>query len=120
MNNTGDLGSLLSSILSDPSAMDQVLHTAEALGFDAAAGGSSPSPPPDDSAPDEGADITGILLRMLPLISTLGNEDDSTRLLSALRPFLSKEKAKRVDEAKKLLTLLRVLSALRDTFGKEQ
>lgn len=118
----GQLGSLLGPILSDPAAMEELSAAAAQLGLGdllAGAGGTpqqetshahSPTEEHDsDSAP---ADIGAILGQVLPLIGA-GGQDDNTRLLSALRPFLHGSRAKRLEDAERMVKLLGVMSALR-------
>ncbi len=55
------------------------------------------------------------LTRFLPLIQNMNKEDESTALLKALRPFLSGEKCKRLDEAAKMLKVMRIIPKLKGT-----
>lgn len=67
----------------------------------------SPSP--------ENTEIMGKLVKFLPLLKGMNKEDDSTRLLQSLRPFLSEHKRKRLDEAAKMIKVIRLLPMLRGT-----
>ena len=73
-------------------------------------------PPKPQSADGGGlgmaAELLPTLAKLTPAISALGGDDETTRLLNALRPFVSEEKGHKIDEAKKLLSLLRVIKLL--------
>ena len=64
----------------------------------------------DAKSSDSGIDIEGFM-KMAGILSELGNEDDRSRLLHALKPFLSAEKQGKVDSAVKLLRLARMAEA---------
>ncbi len=53
--------------------------------------------------------------RIAPLLSQVNREDDSTRLLHALRPLLSPPRQKKLDEAVKILQMMRLLPLLKDS-----
>ncbi len=55
-----------------------------------------------------------MLARLAPLLSGLKNEDENTRLLNSLRPFLSGDREKRLDEAIRMLRMLKVMPLLKD------
>ena len=58
-------------------------------------------------------DLLPMLLKVAPLISSLQQETDGTRLLHALRPLLSPSRQKRLDEAIRMLQLMRILPFLK-------
>lgn len=62
-----------------------------------------------------GSDLIGMLAKMGPIFSALRQEDDSTRLLHALRPMLRPARQKKLDEALKLLHLMRALPLLKQS-----
>lgn len=64
-------------------------------------------------AAPEGGDLTQAILRMAPLLGSLREETDSTRLLHALRPLLSPSRRQRLDQAVRLMQLMRVLPLLK-------
>lgn len=63
--------------------------------------------------------ITPEMLQMIshvgPLLSQVNREDDSTRLLQALRPLLGATRQKKLDEAIKILQMMRLLPLLKDS-----
>jgi len=54
-------------------------------------------------------------MKVAPLLPAIGQEVDNTRLLHALRPLLGPERQKKLDEAIKLLQLMRVLPLLKSS-----
>ncbi|MGN0455652.1 MAG: hypothetical protein ACI4F2_02220 [Acutalibacteraceae bacterium] len=104
-----DFSDQISKILSDPQAMEQIRSMAGMLG-----GESKPqnSPEPVQAASSGNImppEILNAVSRIMPLMSEYNKEDDGTRLLAALRPFLSRERQKKLDEASRMLHILRFL-----------
>jgi len=118
-----DLSSVLSSIMENPEALEQLKNTASMLfgGMDNNEGSeqeqnapaSKPSGFSNDFKKAEG-DILPLIAKIAPLLSSYGKEDESTRLLNALRPFLGDERKRRLDEGMKMLHIMRLLPLLKD------
>ena len=122
----------LNAILSNPDAMAQVMHLAQALGGSGIPGGapqqSAPeskepgqteAPAPGKGSSDGGAagigDLFGqidpaLIGRLLPLLGELnrGGEDERLQLLYALRPFLKPERQEKIERALQLARLFHV------------
>lgn len=64
-----------------------------------------------------GADSLAMVAKLAPLLSQLNREDDSTRLLQALRPMLSEARRAKIDEAVRILQLMRLLPMLKELGG---
>ncbi len=135
-----NLDNAISGILSDPDAMKKIRELSQSLGLapqqnptmkenNTNSGGfdlsslasafsqiSQPSPPTISSGIGNGLspDILSIGAKLMPLMSSLNRDDESTVLLNALRPFLSKQKCQRLDEASKILRIMRLLPAIKD------
>ena len=108
-----DLSSKLSSILSDPSAMQEIAALASSLGVDPSGVHSEP-PPRREERPPDSASALSMMSGLMPLMGALRQEDDTTRLLDALRPFLSGERLEKLDRAKKLIGMMRLMPMLRE------
>ncbi len=82
-------------------------------------GGASPSqaasPSFGTSEGGIGPEMLGMVTKLAPLLSQVNREDDSTRLLRALRPLLSSSRQKKVDEAMKILQMMRLLPLLKES-----
>lgn len=130
-----DLAGKLHEILNSPEGMAQVQNLAQMLGQNQQAS-SSPAPsspagsgtlssllgglnhtiPADgNSSPLPDANTLQLVTRLAPMLSAVRQEDDSTRLLRALRPLLGPERQKKLDEAIRLLQMMRMLPMLRQS-----
>ena len=136
----------LSQFLSDPNSMKQLQGMISSLGLNnqqsGGSGSQQPAPDPAQGMPDmsalagmlgalvggqptaspqaqgpEGPDTLAMVAKLAPMLSQLNREDDSTRLLTALRPLLGPERRRKIDEAVKILQMMRLLPMLRDMGG---
>lgn len=96
----------LNSLLSDPGTMAQLQAMAGSLGLTPE---EKPEPPPQEG------ELMGKLGALAPLLSMSSREDDSTRLLQALRPLLSHERQERLDRALKMLRIMRMIPTIKDS-----
>lgn len=127
-----DLSQQINQILSDPQSMQQIQGILSSLGgMGNGAGAPNPTPAPAPApvpapAPAANSGLGGItggitpeMLSMMaklgPLLGQVNREDDSTRLLRALRPLLSGARQKKVDEAMKILQMMRLLPLLKES-----
>ena len=129
-----DLETTLSGILSDPEAVKKLQELGKSLGLSPEEQNIPKSPV--KSAPESGFNLSALssllgnssqstqasdegmmqkLTSFLPLISRMNHEDETTALLSALRPFLSQEKCRRLDDASKMLRIMRILPFIRNS-----
>lgn len=60
-------------------------------------------------------EMLSMVTKLGPLLGQVNQESDSTRLLNALRPLLSGERQKKVDEAMKILQMMRLLPLLKES-----
>ena len=108
-----DIQDKINEILSNPEALRQVQSLGEQLGLSGNAP-EKPQPPekknelslPTDFMND---DIAKSLIKILPAVKSIGCEDDTTRLLNALRPFLSCEKQENSPSAQRYKYILKKL-----------
>lgn len=136
-----DMAQQINQILSDPDSMQQLQSVISSLGLGGGQGAGQPQaqPPaqqaPAPAAPDLSAllgalgggqgqpaanalanpQLLGAMTKLMPLLGQAGREDDSTRLLRALRPLLGPERQKKVDEAMKILQMMRLLPLLKES-----
>lgn len=103
-----DLSEKLSGILSDPEAMRDIAALASQLGVDTSGLHKQPEPP-------KPADDTSALLGALaPMLGSMKQDDETTRLLDAMRPFLSEERQLKLDKAKRLIRILKLMPLIKD------
>lgn len=109
-----DLASKIGELLNNPGSLDQIKSIAGLLGGAASSPQpASPQPEQNESAPGVDGDMLQTIMKVAPLLSNFRQEDDSTRLLRALRPMLCEERQKKLDEAIKLMQLMRMLPLLK-------
>lgn len=121
-----DLSGMIQNLLQDPQTMAQVQSLAKSLGL----GDTTPSMPSPESssalsmlqnllpaqAQNESQDnMVSLLLRAAPLLTTVNQEDNATRFLAALRPLLGETRQRKLDEAGRILKLLRLLPLLKES-----
>ncbi len=127
MSDMPDIQDKLNQILSNPEALKQVQSLGEQLGLSAnqktnekakenASTVTAPAPAP--SLPQISnafsPDMLNAVTRLAPLMNSFKGDDDTTRLLHSLRPFLSLERQTKLDKAEKMLKLIRLMPLLKD------
>ncbi len=114
MDNMSDA---ISKLLEDPETVKQIMSLKDLLMSDNEQNSSAPpvltKPEPKLQLPSVPNDTLQTVMKFMPLISDMQKDDDTTRLLKALRPFLSNERRKKLDEAAKLLRLTKLLPLIR-------
>ncbi len=101
-----DLSEKLDRLLGSEDGMKRIEELMGTLGAGVPAPSPSPSPAPS-ALPD-----MGMLFKLLPLITELSAADENAALLQALRPHLTDERQKKLDEAGQLLKLAKLLPLL--------
>lgn len=124
--NANDLGSMISQLLADPQRMQQLGQMAASLGLGAPAQSSSNEASPCGGLPDLSALLgaapketaptfdPSILLKLQGAIQSLSHPSPSVELLRALRPLLSAKRAKKVDDAVRIMQLVQLLPTLKE------
>ena len=127
-----DLENTISSILSDPDAMKKIKELGKTLGLSPNQDEENPQVPKEQNntfdpsllsslltqkSPSDNSvfDINTIssISKFMPLMKGFNQEDENTALLNALKPFLSEDKRRRLDDANKMLRIMRLLPILR-------
>lgn len=76
---------------------------------------SSESPPHQEEGSGEGGFDFSAVAGLLGMLQSLNQEDDSVRLLRALKPLLSDGRKERVEQAVKMLRLMNLLPILAES-----
>ena len=109
-----DLNEKLTRLLSSPEGMEKIQSMMAALGGSLPQEEPSPQPPtavPPPPPAETGVDMA-VLSKILPLLGNLNQENEDTRLLAALRPYLHGQRAERLEESMRLLRLMKLLPLL--------
>ncbi len=117
-----DLGSKIAQILSDEKALEQIQELSKMFSLP-----DSPQNPihKNEEKSESNSDMSlmgtlsspqtlSLISKISPLLADVGREDDTTRLLKSLRPFLSENRKQKLDEASKLLKMMRLFSQIKD------
>ena len=99
----------------DPGMLQGLMN---ALSGRQAAPGTAPSTAqPSTASADNGQmmQMMSAFSKMAPMMQRLNQEDDSTRLLMALKPMLSPARQKKLDEAAKIMRMMRMIPLLRES-----
>lgn len=112
-----ELQDKLNQILSNPEALKQVQSLGEQLGLSKKSEPPQPSPKAEMQIPNNlmDDDMLKTIARIAPLMSSVKGDDNTTRLLNSLRPFLSGEKQNKLDQAEKMLKILKIMPLLKDS-----
>ena len=112
----------LNAILGDPSAMGQIMSLARSL-----SGDNGTEPQPEERERQSQPDISDLLGGVDPnliqaglrfLSEDRGGGDRNTALLEALRPFLKEERRGRLDRAREILKVARLVRVAMDAAGR--
>ena len=116
-----DLASKINEIMSDPEKMKEIQNLGRMMGLNT--DNSSPTPPPKKVQPtpkqnvqtnDFGRIDPSIISRLAPILTSVNREDDTTRLLDAMAPFLSAERREKLEKIKKMLVIIRLLPNIKN------
>lgn len=113
-----DIAGKLTDMLGNPEVLDTIKNLSGLFG--------APANNESDKNTSEENDVNGgfpdidlgamaAIMKLIPLINSFSADDETIRLLNALRPFLGREKSKKLDGAIMLVRLMRILPALRET-----
>ncbi|MBQ5563106.1 MAG: hypothetical protein IIT39_06945 [Clostridia bacterium] len=113
-----DISRKINEILSDPEMMEQIKGLAGMFGQGSESSQPKKAEPPSNSLaslnmPDP--NMLGTMMKIAPLLQSMGGDDDSIRLLKALKPFLKEERSKRIDGAIKMLGFMKILPLLKSS-----
>lgn len=110
-----DMASALGSILNNPQAMQQIMGLASQLGLGNPGPAEAPPPPPPPPAPDPlgGLDL-GAIAKIAGVLGSMNTRDQNVDLLLALKPHFGEKRRKKVDDAIRVMQLVRMLPQLRE------
>ena len=112
-----DLSNQIGNLLSDPSVLDTLRSL---IGSSDSSPAAAPvqereASPPFGMLNMPNPEMLGMVMKLAPLLRSVNREDDSTRLLLALKPFMHEERSRRIDGAIRLLGILKILPVLKNS-----
>lgn len=107
-----ELSKKLDNLLNSPDGMEKIQSMMAALGVSPDALKSAVSPEPEPTPPPVAMPELDGLLKLMPLLSQMGKDDQNTTLLKALRPYLHGDREKRLDDSVRMMQLLKFLPLL--------
>ncbi len=114
-----DLSSMINNVLNDPEAMSKIQSIAQGLnlspkGQSSNQGeGENRSSSSDSSQKSPNLDAESIAA-ITNAVKNLSSDNENIQLLRALKPFFSEKRAKKVDDAIKIMGLLKLLPILKE------
>ena len=58
-------------------------------------------------------DMLNTMMKLMPILSSINNEDENTKFLFALKPLLSEKRKQKVDQSIKIMQMIRILPLLK-------
>lgn len=117
-----DITGKLTDLLSDSDMLDKLKGLSGLLGLSENADSASAEPSEREStrSGDSEPDIFGMMMKIMPIVNAFSQEDETVRLLNALKPFLAKDRQKKLDSAIMLVRLMRIFPLLKESglFGR--
>ncbi len=99
----------IAQIMADPQALNQVQSLGKMLGLN-----TSQEPASQKESEQVPVEVMSKITQLMPLFQQINQEDDTTRLLRALRPFLSEERCRKLDSANKMLKIMKLIPLLKE------
>lgn len=125
-----DMADMLKQFLDDPKASDKIKSVLDNRGEEKDKLIDKEQPKPDDkpnvtnelsSLIDSGID-PAMMLKMTKVMRQMNSkeQDDRTRLLYAIKPYLSGGRKRRVDNAANMMRMIKVMDLFKDDFKGEK
>ena len=115
-----DLAGKIADLLNDPNIMKQVQSLSGLLGNNPEKKTDDESGKKENTSEKTESAFSGLspemiknIMKLAPLMASINTKDKYTDLLCALRPLLGPPRQKKLDEASKLLKLLKILPILK-------
>lgn len=118
-----DAASQINQILSNPEMMQQIRalsgllnKSSDTVEDNSSSGDTTLLTKPNPSSPLDllGSDGLQTAMKFMPILSELKKDDETTQLLYAIKPFLSTQRQAKLDEAIRLLRIIKILPLLKN------
>ena len=107
-----DLNEKLAKLLSSPDSLSKIQSALAAVGAEPPQTTPPTQAPTPPSPSTDGLPDMAALGKLMPLLSGMDKDDDDTRLLKALKPYLHGKREQRLEETMQLLKLTKLLPLL--------
>lgn len=118
-----DAASQINQILSNPEMMQQIRalsgllnKSSDTVEDNSSSGDTTLLTKPNPPSPLDllGSDGLQTAMKFMPILSELKKDDETTQLLYAIKPFLSTQRQAKLDEAIRLLRIIKILPLLKN------
>lgn len=119
---------MLNQVMANPQAMEQMMSLAKNLGLQGGQNPGSPSPqpppqnspaPPQQSQPSPGPDPMQLMQSLLKLSQQGGGDERQIALFQALKPFVSRDRAEKLDRAIQIARISRLAGNALQSLGPQ-
>ena len=126
---------MLNQVMANPQAMEQMMSLAKRLGLQGGQNPGSPSPqpppqnrpappqnrpaPPQQSQPSPGPDPMQLMQSLLKLSQQGGGDERQIALFQALKPFVSRDRAEKLDRAIQIARISRLAGNALQSLGPQ-
>ncbi|MDQ5983166.1 MAG: hypothetical protein RUMPE_00164 [Eubacteriales bacterium SKADARSKE-1] len=111
-----DLTGKLMEMLNNPESIEKIKNLTGLLGKnDESKNETTPENQDTEESQLEALPVDAIntITKLMPILSSMNKDDEKTRFLGALRPLLSDNRKKKLDESVKILQMIQVLPLLK-------
>ncbi len=113
-----DLSKKITELLGNPETMQQIQGLAGMLG-QSEKNTETTAPKPEEQTENPmdmlNPEMLSTMMKIAPMLQSAKADNDSVRLLRALKPFMHEERSKKIDSAIRLLGLLKALPMLKNS-----
>lgn len=109
-----DLSAKITELLNDPESLNKLKGLSGLLGQDFDKNQDDEKNKSESKKPDIPIDAMNTAMKLMPLLSSMNKDDDNTRFLMALRPLLSEERKKKLDQSIRMMKMMKLMPLLKN------
>ena len=114
-----DLTEKITDILGDPEMMNTIKSISGLLGSSEKDSSEKESESSFESSSDSSGfsfspEMMQMVLKLMPILTSIKKEDKYTKFLEALKPLLSEKRRKKLEGSSQILKIIRILPMLKD------
>ncbi len=113
-----DMSQKLMSMMNDPEIMSKIQGLSGLLSQGNHEQATPEPPQPSPPVPEPSSlppEMMNTMMKLMPIVNSLREDDETTTLLKAMRPFLSEGRQKKLDEGIRLIRIIKLLPVLKGT-----